>query len=230
MGWLVLMSASAVEAVLFDLDGTLCRFVQSSEALLADSFDAIDVEPFFTVEEYQDRYSEYLGRSESVEALRANCFADLAAERGVDPALGRELAASYSSLRDYSVELLPGAYPVLTELHETYPLGIVTNGRPSLQKPKLQSLEIRDFFDVVVFGGHDTNPKPDAEPFHRALDGLGVEPESTVHIGDTISSDIAGARAAGISSVWLADDATAAPDPTPDYVLASLRDLIPPPW
>lgn len=224
------MGPSAVEAVLFDLDDTLCAFVQSSETLLADSFAAVDADPFFTLEEYQARYSDYIEESESVEALRAHCFADLAAERGYDRETGRELAAAYSGLRDYSVEPLPSAADVVDALAETYTLGLVTNGRPSIQQPKLDSLAFTDRFETIVFGGHDAPAKPSPEPFHRALDHLDTPPDRAVHVGNSLESDVAGAHAAGVGSVWLGDGSAASPEPAPDYTVETLAELLPPPW
>ncbi len=40
--------------------------------------------------------------------------------------------------------------------------------------------------------------KPDPAIFTLALDGLGLDAEQVVHIGDTRFADVAGARAAGI--------------------------------
>lgn len=224
------MTRGDVDVVLFDLDDTLCAFVQSSGTLLSDSFDAVGVEPFFSLSEYQDRYSDYIDESDTVEALRASCFADLAAERGHDRETGRALAAAYSELRDYTVEPRPGAAAVVETLAETYTLGLVTNGRPSIQRPKLDDLEFVDHFETVVFGGHEVPAKPSPEPFHRALDALGVDPGRAVHVGDSLASDVAGARAAGVRSVWVVGDAEADPDPEPSYAVESLRELVPPPW
>lgn len=228
------MAPPEVEAVLFDLDDTLCTFVQSSAELLAESFDAVAVEPFFTLSEYQARYGDYVDESDTVEALRASCFADLAAERGHDRDTGRALAGAYSELRDYTVEPLPGAGEVVEALSETYALGLVTNGRPSIQNPKLDDFGFVDRFEAIVFAGHDAPAKPSPEPFLRALDPLDVEPARTVHVGDSLESDVAGARAAGVRSVWVSEDAAGGrpdgADPAPDYAVASLGELSPPPW
>ncbi len=43
--------------------------------------------------------------------------------------------------------------------------------------------------------------KPDARIFRIALDALAVEPARTVHLGDSLLADVAGARAAGIHPV-----------------------------
>jgi putative hydrolase of the HAD superfamily len=43
--------------------------------------------------------------------------------------------------------------------------------------------------------------KPDPAIFRLALDAMGVEPQHTLHIGDTPAADVEGARAAGIHPV-----------------------------
>ncbi|MGH7292500.1 MAG: HAD hydrolase-like protein, partial [Myxococcota bacterium] len=47
------------------------------------------------------------------------------------------------------------------------------------------------------------------------------------HIGDSLSADIAGAKAAGVAAVWLNRSALARPDgaPVPDHEIRSLSEL-----
>jgi phosphoglycolate phosphatase-like HAD superfamily hydrolase len=45
--------------------------------------------------------------------------------------------------------------------------------------------------------------KPDPDIFQIALERAQLEPDSVVHVGDTLSFDIAGARAAGIAPIHL---------------------------
>lgn len=45
--------------------------------------------------------------------------------------------------------------------------------------------------------------KPRPEIFRYALDIAAIAPQEAVHIGDSLSSDVAGAEAAGIKAVWL---------------------------
>src|SRR5699024_9714395 len=107
-------------------------------------------------------------------------------------------------------------------------VGVVTNGPPEMQSDKLAALGLDDAFETVVHAGYDAPAKPDPEPFHRALSALDGEPASAVHIGNSLSSDVAGAQAAGLRSVWLDDGST--PDPVPDHTLASMEELANPPW
>jgi len=45
--------------------------------------------------------------------------------------------------------------------------------------------------------------KPRSEIFLRALEQINVRPEEVLHIGDSLSSDIAGAKGLGINTCWL---------------------------
>jgi putative hydrolase of the HAD superfamily len=212
------------DAVLFDVDDTLCRYRRSGEDLLAAAFEQTGADPFITLEEYHDRYPEFVAESDSMRDLRSRCFAAVAAEKRYDPALGRRVAAAYADQRDHgNVEPLAGVDGVVTAL-EHLPLGVVTNGAPEMQSAKLAALGLEDAFDVVVHAGYDTPAKPSPDPFHAALSSLDASPAHSYHVGNSLSSDVAGARAAGVRAVWLADG-TARPDPEPDHTVERLADV-----
>ena len=220
---------SPVDTVLFDIDGTLCEYRRPGRELLAHSFEAHDVAPFFSIEDYYARYAEFADTTDSVEELRAACFAALADDRGYDPTLSRAVADAFTAERDHrNVRFLSGAREAVAALADEYRIGVVTNGAPAMQDLKLQGLGLDDAFEVVVHAGYDAPAKPAPEPFYRALDALDAGPESAVHIGNSLAADVAGAPAAGIQSAWLDDGSD--PDPEPDYTLDSMVDLTSPPW
>lgn len=70
----------AIDAVPFDLDDTRCRYRQSGRDLLASAFEAVGVDPFFTIEDYHARYAEFVADSEDVRDLRYACFTAIARE------------------------------------------------------------------------------------------------------------------------------------------------------
>jgi len=221
----------AVDAVLFDLDGTLVEYDRPPAELLGVAFEAAGVEPFFGVEAYFERFDDHLGPGVSIADGRADCFAEIAERRGRDPDLGRRVAAAYAAERDQSrVSALPGAVEALDALAADHALGAVTNGPPEMQTTKLEAAGLADRFETVVFAGHDAAPKPDPEPFDVALDALGVPADRAVHVGNSLSSDVAGARAAGLRSAWVPAEPGADPDPEPHYALASLSELREAPW
>ncbi|UPV75064.1 HAD family hydrolase [Halorussus limi] len=216
------------DAVLFDLDGTLVEYERSPGRLLDVAFESAGVDSFFEVGEYFDRFDDHLAPGVSIAEGRSNCFAEIAADRGYEPERGRRVAEAFRSERDHSrVELLPGATEALDALAADHALGVVTNGPPEMQTAKLESAGLAGHFEAVVFAGHDAAAKPDPEPFEVALAELGVESGRAVHVGNSLSSDVAGAHAAGLRSVWVPaeGEGTADPDPEPHHSLSSLDSL-----
>lgn len=210
------------DAVLFDMDGTLCERTQDADAIYAAAFERAGVDPFGSADrlwaaldgppDHDDR-AGYLGVG----------FARLAAQegrRGVDVlALGRALAAAVD---DSQVAWLPGAKRALEAAGATAQVGLVTNGPRRRQQTKLDALAGQDSFDAAVYAADLERRKPHAEPFERALAALDAAPSATLHVGDSLAYDVAGAHAAGLDAAWLGED----PDPyQPEYVLADLGDL-----
>jgi len=233
---------TAVDAVLFDLDGTLVRYARPPGDLLSVAFERVGVDPLFSVAAYYECYERRVDRHTSVEDLRAACFATLAAERGHPPALGRAVAAAFADERDHSnVERCPGARQVLATLTEGYRVGVVTNGAREAQRTKLSASGLDRLVETTVVAGADTPSKPAVEPFERALDALDTSPERAVHVGDSPDTDVRGATAAGLDSVLVDPDG---PDgdcgstgsggdtggPSPTYRVTALGELLPVPW
>lgn len=217
----------SVAAVLFDLDDTLCVSERGTDELLAAAFEATDVPACFGGDEYLARFHEFAEMGQPVAVGRKRCFAALAEERGRDPAEGEAVADVYSRLRDPTrVRPCPGAIETLDRLADRYPLGLITNGGPEVQRPKLDTLDIADRFDVIVYAGYETPAKPDPAPFERALGALDVPAARAVFVGNSLESDVAGGRAAGLTTVWTPPGDVEPPvEPEPDHTLAALPEL-----
>lgn len=194
------------DAVLLDLDGTLCEYVRTKTDLLAAAFGEIGVEPPFSAGDYVERVDLYADRADSMAERRRLCFAELAEECGHEPEIGREAADRYAQERDHSnVRFLDGAAEALDALGERYPLGLVTNGGPAMQDQKIDGLGVRDRFETVVYAGHDTPAKPDPAPFERALADLDSTPERSIYVGNNYEADVVGAANAGLASILIGD-------------------------
>lgn len=221
-----------IDTVLFDLDDTLCAYRRPADAVLAAAFERAGVRSCFSVADYYDAYDDYLEESDGIRDLRARCFGDLAADAGHHRDTGRAVAEAYAAERDQgSVTLLDGAREALDALAGAHRLGLVTNGAPEMQREKLAAVGLEDDFEAIVCAGYDAPAKPSPEPFDVALSALDSSPDRAVHVGNSPSTDVAGARAAGVRAAWIPDgDAGERPDPAPDYTLESLADLRTPPW
>ena len=79
---------------------------------------------------------------------------------------------------------------------------------------------------VQIFSDEVGVPKPDPRVFRAALEPLGVTPERALHVGDLRRTDVAGARALGMSTVRIRDRHHDASDlPEADYVVQSHAEL-----
>lgn len=222
-----------VDTVCFDLDDTLCRYTQRGAAVLEGAFERVGIDQLWEIEEYHDRYRDYLEASADADDLRRRCFTDLAVDAGHGPETGQAVADAYAAIRDQeAVELVPGAREAVTELAGEYRLGLITNGAPEMQRTKLEAVGLDGQFETVVCAGYETAAKPSPEPFETALEALESTPDRAVYVGNSLSSDVAGARGAGLRSAWIpvGDDAPETPDPAPTYRLETVTDLLSPPW
>jgi len=82
-------------------------------------------------------------------------------------------------------------------------------------------------FDAVVSSEAVRCYKPQPAIFQHALRALGTLPHRTIHVGDSLHSDIAGAEALGITTVWIRrqDRIHDIGVVTPSHTIASLSEL-----
>lgn len=213
------------DAVLFDLDRTLCVLDQDFDAVVAESFATVGVEPYCDAGDIEAVIDD-VSAAESDREFFELCFAAAARRADADPGNARALGRAYVDLLDFSrVSFQPGAEAALAAARDGYDVGLVTNGGRETQTEKLAALGIDDAFDVAVFATPEEGIKPDPYPFERALSALAVDPERAAMVGDSLASDVAGANRLGMRSVWVPFDAETADhsahDPT--HVVESLR-------
>lgn len=76
-------------------------------------------------------------------------------------------------------------------------VAIVSNSEGMLDE-LFVALGVRGHFDLVLDSGKVGVEKPDPAIFRMALDRFGVAPGEALHLGDSIATDVEGARAAGL--------------------------------
>lgn len=108
------------------------------------------------------------------------------------------------------------------------PLALITNGASDTQRDKLRTLAIEHWFEAIIISADTGIAKPDPSAFGLALKQLAIEPKNVWHVGDNLATDIAGAKAAGLTAVWLNRSGLLRKegDPEPDVELPSLVDLV----
>ena len=142
-----------------------------------------------------------------------------------DDALAAELAQFFERDRRKRHIVFPEILRVLNELKQNYKLAMLTNGAIDIQRDKIHGSNLAAFFDPIIISGELGSGKPNPKLFQMALERLAVTPDQCVMIGDSLTRDIAGARAVGIRTIWLNrfQGKIADHQPTPDF---ELKDLV----
>jgi len=108
-------------------------------------------------------------------------------------------------------------------------LALITNGASDTQRAAMHALGIEHRFEAVIVSGEVGIAKPEPAIFELALDTLGSPVEHSWHVGDNPVIDVAGAKAAGLTAVWLNRGRQARADGVaePGLEVASLLELRP---
>lgn len=102
------------------------------------------------------------------------------------------------------LEVYPDVMEVLTELKiKKIKTGIVTNGFEKDCKQILQTLDLTNYFDVIVGSDSCNKAKPDKAIFLYAINKLYVRPEEAIFVGDSVKSDYEGAKNAGLKPILI---------------------------
>lgn len=110
-----------------------------------------------------------------------------------------EAVQSFQQRYYFDEKINQNVLKILIRLVKRYRLAIISNHPPGL-KTWLKEWEIDHLFEVVVCSGDEGVAKPDAAPFIRALERLGVAAEEAVFIDDT-AEHVAAARALGLHGI-----------------------------
>jgi len=135
--------------------------------------------------------------------------------------------------------LFPDSLETLRWLRERgIRLGSVTTrgyGGP-LFRQELRDLGLAELFEVVAVSCDIGYMKPHPRIFEYALEAMGLTPEETAMVGDSLRADVEGAKAQGMTAVWrrppLDEPVEAGTDPPevegsvrPDYTIDSVGEI-----
>ena len=124
--------------------------------------------------------------------------------------------------------LYPGVKEALDFLKTTgVRIGCVTNKAAQFTLPILQDLGISDYFEMVVCGDELPKKKPDPMPLLHVAEKLGVKPEQSLMLGDSMS-DVKAARAAGFDIICMSygyNHGEDIRDYNPDAVVDSMDEV-----
>ena len=226
-----------IEAVTFDLWDTLVYTRNYGEFRLPALNRLLMVNGVFLDEDELNeaymagwRHSRHVIRAEGNRHVQTAEIVDrVLSEVGlVDPPNRDEIVRMYEEavLMD-PPGLKEGVTETLAALHDRYRLGLVSVTGVSagrLMRGILEKQGVLAYFEALAFSDEVGYVKPDPRLFMAALEALGVEPGKAVHVGDSVKSDVLGAKNAGMKTVWLKtrDQAMVA---EPDRIITSLTQL-----
>ncbi|XP_048538976.1 haloacid dehalogenase-like hydrolase domain-containing protein Sgpp [Triticum urartu] len=180
-----------VEAVLFDIDGTLCdsdplHHIAFQELLLAIGYNnGVPIDDEFFI-------NNIAGRSDAEAAQ--NLFPDWPLEKGLKFLEDKDV--KYRSLAMERLEPVKGLHKVVQWVKDHgYKRAAVTNAPRINAELMIKLLGLSDFFQAVIVGGECEQPKPAPFPYLKALKELEVSAAHTFIFEDSASGTRAGVAA-----------------------------------
>jgi len=127
-----------------------------------------------------------------------------------------------------AAELMPGVVEALEGTYERFTCCVATNaGRSDASRVgvALERVGIRKYFSHIFTALDLGVSKPHPLFFEAMLETLGALPHEAVMVGDDYLTDIAGAKRAGMYTIWVARTQVQGRPPDADAVVASLHEL-----
>jgi len=182
-----------IEAVLFDLDGTLA----DTAGDLAGALNRVRA----------DKGLQAVPAAQLRAHASAGARGLLAAGLGVTPdhadypALRDAFLAYYADGLVITTRLFDGVAEMLDALEaRNVRWGVVTNKAHRYTMPVLEALGLAGRAGAIVSGDTTAHPKPHPAPLLHAAETLGVAPSACVYVGDDLRDVVAG-NSAGMSTL-----------------------------
>jgi HAD superfamily hydrolase (TIGR01549 family) len=223
-----------IKALIFDIDSTLfdrkkaqLPILEKIVALYPTLFCSLKKEQILEAFLESDRIAceafDAGAPSEALRDMRSKLFLK---SLGLPENHADDITETY--VREYPHVFAPvdGAVEII-EKAKRFKLGAVSNGLPDVQYRKLETLGIRDKFGCIILSEEVNIRKPDPRIFLLAVEALGLSPAECLFTGDSYSSDVVGAKGAGMYACWLRQDKPYPENPTvkADYVVNNFKEM-----
>ncbi len=219
--------------LIFDADKTLYDFDATEKFALENVFRAFglpykeEVHLKLFHEINKQIWAEFERKEISADELKPERFRRFFNRIGNDEIEPKKFSDVYLSFLAKNNELLPGAKKIIHELSADFKLVLLTNGLSFVQNFRLNSSELREYFDALIISEDVGLVKPDPQIFSLIFEELDFnDKEKTLMVGDNLSSDILGGINFGIDTCWFnpakKENNT---DITPTYEISRLYQL-----
>jgi len=188
-----------LEAVLFDLDGTLLDTAADISAALNRTLAEYGWAPAA-----ESDVRRMIGRGSPMLMRRAAAAQGRELDEHAQHAMVERFFHHYGSLQEsgeFDAQPYPGAEEALRMLHGAgLRTAVVTNKQQRFASALLERLNLIGWVDLVVGGDSCERRKPDPQPLLHACEFLQVPASRALMVGDSIN-DVQAARGAGMSIV-----------------------------
>jgi len=194
--------------LIFDLDNTIIDYDKAElESLkyIYNKFFCKNTSFEVMINEFKvinlNLWVKYQNSDISIEELRIQRFRQLADLFKIQFSIF-EIKHEYETQVGQRVYLFDGALSFLQYVKMSYKLCIVSNGISSIQYKKINSFGLNKIFNKIYISEDVGFQKPNPKIFEIALLEFSIKPENTLMIGDSLSSDLLGAKNANIDFCW----------------------------
>lgn len=201
----ILQDLTQIEAVIFDLDGTLVHTLGDFQVALHRTMADLDLPPVSDalIEQTIGKGSEHLIRSllahqisrPEVKGVGQACVAWTV--DGLFDRAWQRYQHHYLTINGQFANVYPGALEVLQHLSgQGVPMACLTNKPLAFAQALLKDKALSPFFGPVFGGDSFERKKPDPLPILKTCEALGSPVARTLMVGDS-SNDAHAAHAAG---------------------------------
>lgn len=220
-----------IKAISFDGDDTLWDFEQWMLGAIADTLGelcrlgGLDHPPASVDETraIRDRIARARGPvspENTLDDIRRASWVEVSSLAGL-ARLGEALTQFYFRAREGMAGMFDDAEPVVIELRRKYRVGVLTNGNST---PARHGSDLK--LDFIVMAQDHGIEKPSRRIYEITAGQADCDVTELMHVGDSLDTDVAGANAAGATSVWL--NRTGVPNNSgvkPDHEVHSLTEV-----
>lgn len=201
------MSSLAYSTLLFDIDDTILNFDLSEKQALNKLFANLNKPLTPEIMAYYQQLNQHLWqqyeRGEiSRQELLDTRFTLLFKHFGED-LNGKLIEKTYRNYLAEGHDPIPGAKQLVTTLGNQHELYLVTNGIANTQERRIREAGLAPYFENLFISERIGARKPEKAFFDYVAQHIpNFDRHQSLVIGDSLTSDILGARTYGLDSVW----------------------------
>lgn len=194
------------KAIFLDIDDTVFNFKKCSESALEQTFSALKLNYEESIFDAFTEIDEGLWLKQKRNQLTVAEVLDMRfvhlkekLEIDYDSA---QVQTQFGSLLGEQYIMEQGIEKVLEKLSPVYSIYAASNGMLTIQKNRLELSGLREHFTDLFVSDDIGYAKPDSCYFKECLNRTDLKTTEILMVGDSLTSDIAGANVAGIDSCW----------------------------